>query len=60
MTQIPARTESRESGWALALLRHYRSEGLRVVGPPVDEDECIECIEDHLYSKRNTYFVVDE
>ncbi|KZP25662.1 hypothetical protein FIBSPDRAFT_1007850 [Athelia psychrophila] len=47
MTQIPAHTESRESGWALALLRQYRSEGLRVVGPPVDEDECIECIEEH-------------
>ncbi|KZP25650.1 hypothetical protein FIBSPDRAFT_855591 [Athelia psychrophila] len=49
MTQIPAHIESRESGRALALLRLYRSEGLRVVGSPVDDDECIECIEEQGY-----------
>ncbi|KZP08086.1 hypothetical protein FIBSPDRAFT_874830 [Athelia psychrophila] len=46
MAHIPAHIESRESGQALALLRLYRSEGLRVVGSLVDEDECIECIEE--------------
>ncbi|KZP25645.1 hypothetical protein FIBSPDRAFT_950063 [Athelia psychrophila] len=49
MTQIPAHIESRESGRALALLRLYRSEGLRVVGSLVDEDECIECIDEQGY-----------
>ncbi|KZP08075.1 hypothetical protein FIBSPDRAFT_269787 [Athelia psychrophila] len=44
ITHIPAHIESRESGRALALLRQYRSEGLWVVGSPVDEGECIECI----------------
>ncbi|KZP08078.1 hypothetical protein FIBSPDRAFT_939154 [Athelia psychrophila] len=55
MTHIPAHIESRESGRALALLRQYRSEGLRVVGSPVDEDECIECIKELGYDAFGPY-----
>ncbi|KZP17514.1 hypothetical protein FIBSPDRAFT_864959 [Athelia psychrophila] len=44
--RIPAHSRSMTCARALALLRQYRNEGLRVVGQPVDEVECMKCLEE--------------
>lgn len=44
----PARNHTPAGERALARLRLYRSEGLRVVGNIVDEVECIECVDEEI------------
>lgn len=48
LVRIPSYSRSTACARALAILRQYRNDGLRVVGPPVDEFECIECIEEKI------------
>ncbi|KZP13208.1 hypothetical protein FIBSPDRAFT_1049558 [Athelia psychrophila] len=46
--RTPSYSRSTACARALAILSRYRNDGLRVVGPPVDEYECIECIEKQI------------
>lgn len=54
MIQIPSPVQSSACTRAMLLLRQYRSEGLRVMGPPIDDEACIECIEEQVGRDSNS------